>query len=169
MQGGPRGPRGDWNRPPMMNQGFQQGPNCGMPNQPNQMMQGHPRGPNPQQMNNMHGGNVQQMPAPHVNPAFFNSGAPPQHHHPNNGGMNQPPQNMQGPPQHFPQMDNGPRFHGNFSYSKTLCHFFSFRSKEINVQNIKTFFFLFLKRPELQSHNQYPQVHNSQINLSNRK
>lgn len=133
MQGGPRGPRGDWNRPPMMNQGFNQGPNCGMPNQSNQMMQGHPRGPNPQQMNNMHGGNVQQMPAPHVNPAFFNSGAPPQHHHPNNGGMNQqgPPQNMQGPPQNLPPMDNGPRFHGkntvwdsNFYENENIQFFF---------------------------------------------
>lgn len=47
----------------------------GMPNQSNMNMQGPPRGPPPgQQMgpgpNNM--GNVQQMPAPHVNPAFFN-------------------------------------------------------------------------------------------------
>lgn len=46
-----------------------------MPNQSNMNMQGPPRGPPPaQQMgpgpNNM--GNVQQMPAPHVNPAFFN-------------------------------------------------------------------------------------------------
>lgn len=116
----PRGPRGDWNRPPQMHQGFQQGPNFNGPNQQNQMMQGPPRGPNPQQMNNMHGGNVQQMPAPHVNPAFFNSGGPPQHHphHPNPGSMNQPPQNMPAHgPQHFPPMDNGPRFHGKlFQY-----------------------------------------------------
>lgn len=47
----------------------------GMPNQSNMNMQGPPRGPPPQQQmgpgpNNM--GNVQQMPAPHVNPAFFN-------------------------------------------------------------------------------------------------
>lgn len=46
-----------------------------MPNQSNMNMQGPPRGPPPQQQmgpgpNNM--GNVQQMPAPHVNPAFFN-------------------------------------------------------------------------------------------------
>lgn len=45
-----------------------------MPNQSNMNMQGPPRGPPPAPMgpgpNNM--GNVQQMPAPHVNPAFFN-------------------------------------------------------------------------------------------------
>lgn len=44
---------------------------------------------------------------------LFNLG-PPQgpHGHPNAGNMNQPPQNMShGGPQHFPPMDNGPRFH----------------------------------------------------------
>lgn len=45
----------------------------GMPNQSNMNMQGPPRGPPPQQQmggpNNM---GQQQMPAPHVNPAFFN-------------------------------------------------------------------------------------------------
>lgn len=114
---GPRGIRNDWNRPPnqMHQGGFQQPPNC-MPNQNNQMMQGPPRGPPPQQMppNNMHN---QQMPAPHVNPAFFNQNSgPPQHHGPPNSGMNQPPQNMQShPSQHFGPMDNGPRFHSMYS------------------------------------------------------
>lgn len=73
---GPRGPRNDWNRPPsqMQHQGFQQPPGFQQQNQQNQMMQGHPpRGVPPQQQhapsNMQHG---QQMPAPHVNPAFFN-------------------------------------------------------------------------------------------------
>lgn len=53
----------------------------------------------------------QQGPAPHVNPAFFNQGGPPQHQmHPHSAPvqMGQPP-NMQphGPPSHYPpQMDN---------------------------------------------------------------
>lgn len=45
----PRGPRNDWNRPPMQN--FPQPPN-GPPHQsgPGPMMQGPPRGPPPPQM-----------------------------------------------------------------------------------------------------------------------
>lgn len=47
----------------------------GMPNQSNMNMQGPPRGPPPGQMGPGPGPNnmgQQQMPAPHVNPAFFN-------------------------------------------------------------------------------------------------
>lgn len=57
----------------------------------------------------MHG-NPNQLPAPHVNPNFFNQNSGPMPHHPhhqmNSGGMNQS-QNMQshGGPQHFSQMD----------------------------------------------------------------
>ncbi|XP_031637360.1 cleavage and polyadenylation specificity factor subunit CG7185 isoform X1 [Contarinia nasturtii] len=115
----PRGPRGDWNRPPgnMHQGGFQAYMRRGMPNQSNMNMQGPPRGPPNQQMgpggpNNM---GQQQMPAPHVNPAFFNQNSGPPQGHPHghpNSGMNQPPQNMpHSGPQHFPPMDNGPRFH----------------------------------------------------------
>lgn len=43
-----RGPRPDWNRPPMHG-GFQQGPPSGHPQGPPHM-QGPPRGPPPQQM-----------------------------------------------------------------------------------------------------------------------
>lgn len=60
-------------------------------------MQGGPRGPPPP---NMGGGPPGQIPAPHVNPAFFNQG----------GGPPQPGMNMQPghPPQHFNQ-PGGPR------------------------------------------------------------
>lgn len=45
----------------------------GMPNQSNMNMQGPPRGPPPQQQMGPGPNNMgQQMPAPHVNPAFFN-------------------------------------------------------------------------------------------------
>lgn len=45
----------------------------GMPNQSNMNMQGPPRGPPPNQQMGPGPNNMgQQMPAPHVNPAFFN-------------------------------------------------------------------------------------------------
>ena len=79
----PRGPRPDWggpNRPPMHSGNF---------NQPQQGMNMPPRGP---QMP------MNQGPAPHVNPAFFN----------NNMGQGPPmQQNMGGAPPHFNQQ--GPR------------------------------------------------------------
>lgn len=45
-----------------------------MPNQSNMNMQGPPRGPPPgaPQMGGPNNMGQQQMPAPHVNPAFFN-------------------------------------------------------------------------------------------------
>lgn len=78
----PRGPRPDWgNRPPMHSGNF---------NQPQPGMNMPPRGPPQMPMN--------QGPAPHVNPAFFNQNnmqGPPMH------------QNMGGAPPHFNQQ--GPR------------------------------------------------------------
>lgn len=80
------------------------------------MMQG-PRGPPMPQMQagNMHAGGPQQVPAPHVNPAFFNQNTGPpqhhaqQHHHPNSGNMVQP-QNMPAHAQpHFAPMESVPR------------------------------------------------------------
>lgn len=67
------------------------------------------------QAGNMHSGGPQQVPAPHVNPAFFNQNTGPpqhhaqQHHHPNSGNMVQP-QNMPSHAQpHFAPMENVPR------------------------------------------------------------
>lgn len=59
----------------------------------------------------MHGGPQQQVPAPHVNPAFFNQGSgPPQHLQHHSGQQPQQQQNVppHGPP-HFVQMDNAQR------------------------------------------------------------
>lgn len=56
--------------------------------------------------------NPQQVPAPHVNPAFFNQGnGPPQHipHHPNSGAVGQTPNVPPHGPPHFVPMDNPPR------------------------------------------------------------
>lgn len=49
----PRGPRPDWNRPPM-HQGFNQGNSVPPNHQPGPMMQGPPRGPPPAQMGMYH-------------------------------------------------------------------------------------------------------------------
>lgn len=76
----PRGVRVVWNRPPMQQGGFPQGP-PGHPQGPGGHMQAPLRCPPPQQMQQggpPHG--PPQVPAPHVNPAFFNQGGgPPQH------------------------------------------------------------------------------------------
>lgn len=89
IQGPPPGPmRPDWSRPPMQ-QGFPQGP---PQMQPNMGPRGPPPmgGPPPQ-------GPPQGLPAPHVNPAFFQQGGPPpQMQHP---GMQPGPMPPQGPPQ----------------------------------------------------------------------
>lgn len=114
-----RGPRPDWNRPPMHAGGFppQGGPPGGPPQGP-PMMQGPPRG-GPPQIGGPGGPPGAGGPNPHVNPAFFNQGGvPPQHpgvpqmggpHGPPGPGpqqgMNMPPQH--GPPPHFAQA--GPR------------------------------------------------------------
>lgn len=117
----PRGPRPDWNRPPMHGGGggggYQQGgpPGGGHPQGPPHM-QGPPRGSlPPPQMGGPHGP-PQGGPAPHVNPAFFNQGGgPPQHQGgpplgggPPHGG----PHNMSGhgggPPAHYQQQGGGP-------------------------------------------------------------
>ncbi|XP_039964851.1 cleavage and polyadenylation specificity factor subunit 6 isoform X1 [Bactrocera neohumeralis] len=109
-----RGPRPDWNRPPMHGGFPQQGPPGG-PSQGPPHMQGVPRGPpgGPPQMGpggppgGPHGG--PGGPAPHVNPAFFaQPGGPPQHpggppmSGPPHGPPGPPPQGMGMPPQHGP-------------------------------------------------------------------
>lgn len=85
----PRGPRPDWGNRPMHSGNF---------NQPNQGMNMPPRGPPQMPMN--------QGPAPHVNPAFFNQ---------NNIGQGPPMQqnmNMGGAPPHFNQQGLRPMFGG---------------------------------------------------------
>lgn len=111
----PRGPRPDWNRPPMHSGGFPQGP-PGPQGPPH--MQGPPRGPPPPQMGPGGPSHGPQGPAPHVNPAFFNqSGGPATHpggppvgppHGPSGPqqGMGMP---QHGPPAHFNQQSSAPR------------------------------------------------------------
>ncbi|XP_021698727.1 cleavage and polyadenylation specificity factor subunit CG7185 isoform X1 [Aedes aegypti] len=102
-QGPPsRGPRPDWNGPPMHGGpgGFPPGPPG--PRQGPPHMQGPSRGP-------PMGGPGPQGPAPHVNPAFFNQGGGPPNH-PNGGPTPHGPPSGQGPPPHFnPQGGAAPR------------------------------------------------------------
>lgn len=80
----PRGPRPDWNRPPMHHPGnFNPQPGMNMPRGPPQMPP------------------INQGPAPHVNPAFFNQ-----------NNLNQGPpmqQNMGNAPPHFNQQGQRPQ------------------------------------------------------------
>ncbi|XP_040175408.1 cleavage and polyadenylation specificity factor subunit 6 isoform X2 [Anopheles arabiensis] len=109
--GMPRGPRPEWNRPPMHGgypPGHPGGPGQGPPH-----MQGGPHGPRAPHHGSMGGPPGPQGPAPHVNPAFFNQGGGPPNH-PNGGGPVGPPHGPQGqgggPPQHFnPQGGGAPR------------------------------------------------------------
>ncbi|XP_067646858.1 cleavage and polyadenylation specificity factor subunit 6 isoform X2 [Eurosta solidaginis] len=95
-----RGPRPDWNRPPMHGGFPPQGPPNGPPQGPPHM-QGPPRGPpgGPAQLGpGGPPGGPHVGPAPHVNPAFFaQPGGPPQH--PGGPTMGGPPHGPPGPPQ----------------------------------------------------------------------
>lgn len=105
----PRGPRPDWNRPPMHPGNFGQQGNMNMPPRP----QMHPINNQPPQ-----GG-----PAPHVNPAFFNQNMGPQGpnpmQNPNMGSGNPAAFNQQGPRPMWPvgqnKMPPGAQFDGPVS------------------------------------------------------